>query len=276
MEKYTLISVSGAIILLLAVISHVSAISVSEELQLTPEQRMMLDKFKAMVSSKLEQDYMKDDIYLLRWLRAKDYDVKEADKLLNENLRWRKEKNMDTIHQEDWSDMTKDYPYHIGGFDKENRPLGTVSIRDWDIRKTALQGKLPRLQRYMDKLMDEISMKVVRLRSEGMNVTRWVLLTNVEGFNVVQHACSSCTPLWVNFLRSYEMHFPGTADSIIAINAPETFNLLLRLLKPSIPAASRETVKILGTNKKAWMANLDEIISRDQRTKEYGGTKEYS
>ncbi|CAL8080045.1 unnamed protein product [Orchesella dallaii] len=191
-----------------------------------------------------------------------------------QNLLWRKEKKMDTIHQEDWSDMVKDYPYHIGGFDKEGRPLGTVSIRDWDIRRAALQGKLPRLQRYMDKLMDEISMKVVSLRNEGKNVTRWVLLTNVEGFNIVQHACSSCTPLWVNFLKSYELHFVSQADSIIAINAPETFNLLLRILKPSIPAASQEAVKILGTNKKAWMANLDEIISKDQRTKEYGGTRE--
>ncbi|CAL8080041.1 unnamed protein product [Orchesella dallaii] len=152
----------------------------------------------------------------------------------------------------------------------------------------------------MDKLMDEISMKVVSLRNEGKNVTRWVLLTNVEGFNIVQHACSSCTPLWVNFLKSYELHFVSQADSIIAINgnechqislyfimiedyndcncisliAPETFNLLLRILKPSIPAASQEAVKILGTNKKAWMANLDEIISKDQRTKEYGGTRE--
>ena len=135
---------------------------------------------------------------------------------------------MDTIHNEDWSDMKKDYPYEIFGFDKAGRPVGTVSIRDWDIRRAHLQGKLERLQRYMDKMLDEISLKVINMRAEGKNITRWVLLTNVEGFNVIQHACSSCTSLWVNFLRSYEHHFPNTANSIYAINCEFNWNLRIQ------------------------------------------------
>lgn len=64
-----------------------------------------------------------------------------------------------------------------------------------------LQGKLPRLQRYMDKMMDEISLKVVDLRNQGKNVTRWVLVTNVDGFNVIQHACSSCKNCDIDFMK---------------------------------------------------------------------------
>lgn len=270
--KVSLIFIAGALCVV-CLVGNVGAVTAAEDVTINAEQKAILDKFRETMSSRLYKDYMKEDVYLLRWLRAREFDVKAAEKLLDENLRWRRDNKIDTIQEEDWSDFTKDYPYSVDGFDKDGRPVGTVSIGDWNIRRASVTGKLPRLQRYMDKMMDEISMKVLRLRSDGKNVTRWVLLTNVEGFNVVQHACPACTSLWVNFLRSYESHFPSTAHTIIAINSPETFNLLLRLLKPSIPASSRETVKILGTNKQQWMSYLDERISPDQRTKEYGGTK---
>lgn len=49
--------------------------------------------------------------------------------------------------------------------------------------------------------------------------------------------------------------------------APEAFNLVLRLIQPSIPKTSRETIKLFGGNKSEWMDFLDNTIDRDQRTK---------
>lgn len=37
-------------------------------------------------------------------------------------MEWRKENNMDTIHEENWDDMEAEYPYHIDGFDKQKQP----------------------------------------------------------------------------------------------------------------------------------------------------------
>lgn len=35
---------------------------------------------------------------------------------------------MDTIHQEDWSDMKMDYPYTSNTFDMGGRPIGAVPL----------------------------------------------------------------------------------------------------------------------------------------------------
>lgn len=45
-----------------------------------------------------------------------------AEKMIMDNLKWRKERNMDGIHTEDWSDMESLYPYIIKGLDKEGKP----------------------------------------------------------------------------------------------------------------------------------------------------------
>lgn len=61
------------------------------------------------------------------FLRIKKYiasnnDVDAAEKMILDNLKWRKERNMDGIHKEDWSDMESLYPYIIKGLDKEGKP----------------------------------------------------------------------------------------------------------------------------------------------------------
>lgn len=43
-------------------------------------------------------------------------------KMSFQNLKWREDNKMDTIHTEDWSDMEAEYPYHIEGFDKQGQP----------------------------------------------------------------------------------------------------------------------------------------------------------
>lgn len=42
-----------------------------------------------------------------------------------QNLRWRKQNRMDTIHDEDWEEFNKEYPYHVDSVDLEFQP-GTV------------------------------------------------------------------------------------------------------------------------------------------------------
>jgi len=49
-----------------------------------------------------------------------------AEQMLLDNLKWREENSLDTIHEEDWSEFEKVYRYAIEGCDKVGRP-GTVA-----------------------------------------------------------------------------------------------------------------------------------------------------
>lgn len=70
--------------------------------------------------------------------------------------------------------------------------VGVIDIYDWDVRKIALQGLGGRLLRYMDYLMENITMQVFERQALGMNVTQWKVLGNADGFNLIEHGCPLC------------------------------------------------------------------------------------
>lgn len=251
--------------------------SAEEDLRLTAKEYQALAQFKDVMKNRLEKehDYMKSDIYLIRWLRAKNLNIRQAEIMLMENLKWRKQYNIDAIHDEDWSDMFQDYPYTNDTFDRSGRPIGAFSLADWDFRKAVTSGRQVRLFKYMIKLLDEATNAVLRLQSEGKNVTQWKVLMNMDGFNLVQHGCGTCLPGFTYFVQAYENFYPGFADAIVTINTPAAFHTILTLVRPVFTPLTRDTLKVFGSNKAQWMDYLDKEISRDQRYPDFGGTRQH-
>lgn len=54
------------------------------------------------------------------------------------------------------------------------------------------QGRIPRLQRYMYKMLEDLTNKLIETRKTGTNATQWSAIINAEGFGLFQHACPSC------------------------------------------------------------------------------------
>ena len=66
-----------------------------------------------------------DDFYMCRWLRAREWDVKKAEKMLRDTMEWRKKNGIDTI-LEDWEPpevLVKYSPGGFTGFDKKGGPI---------------------------------------------------------------------------------------------------------------------------------------------------------
>jgi len=59
-------------------------------------------------------------------------------------------------------------------------------IGEWDIRKAAVSGKLKTLNRYWDKKMDEIDIRIRMEQKLKRNVSQGVLLGDFSGVNAVQ------------------------------------------------------------------------------------------
>ncbi|CAL8069485.1 unnamed protein product [Orchesella dallaii] len=180
---------------------------------------------------------------------------------------------MDTINEEDWSDMKDDYHYDADTFDREGRPIGTLNIGPWNFRRAAITGKMPRLLRYMDKMLEEATQAVIKLQGMGKNVTQWKVILNMDGFNLIQHACPRCLPGYASFVSSYEEHYPQFADALILINNPPAFQVVLELVRPIFTAPTRKALKIFGQDKKQWEAYLEKEISQEERRPEFGGIK---
>jgi len=207
---------------------------------------------------------------------CKNLNVAQAETLLLQHLRWRQQNKIDKIKQEDWQDMEGDFPYEMDTHDLEGKPIGTVDIYEWDLRRAILQGRNQRLLRYLYRLLEDITEQIFEAQENGQNVTRFVVLGNADGFNLVQHACSLCLPTWVQFVQTFETHYPGFLDEVIVVESPATVNVVLDLIRPILSQETKNALHIFGHNREKWMTYLDGKISRDQRRAAYGGTKRAS
>ncbi|CAL8093053.1 unnamed protein product [Orchesella dallaii] len=235
--------------------------------------RRSVFQFRNLVRPYLGSAYMKEDIYLIRWIRVTNFDVQKAKQRLLENLRWRKANNMDTINTEDWSDMQLEYPLYTDTVDKEGRPVGTVNLGTWNFRRAAVTGKMPRMIRYFYKLLEESTQTVIRNQYKGANVTEFSLIMNLDGFNAIQHACPACLQAYRAFVTAYQNYYVGYTHKITLINTPPIFKTVLDVIQPLFTARTKEILKIFGPNKKEWQEYLDKEISRDALRPEYGGTR---
>jgi hypothetical protein len=251
----------------------VAGVSVEKDLSMTLSQKNALDKFRQRVAPLLTKPHMQHDIYLIRWLRARNFDINAAELMLNQNLRWRRDRKIDGILQENWTAFGKDFHVTVDTYDKEGRPVGVIDIYDWDIRAAVLQGKGQRLLRYLDFLLENITMQVFDRQAQGMNVTQWKVIGNADSFNLISHGCPLCIPLWIQFVQGLENHYPGWLDELIIIDAPSTISVILEAIRPFLSRQTRDALKIFSANRSKWMPYLDERISREERRQQYGGTK---
>lgn len=75
------------VLTILSVVTYgVHGISAAEDLTLTAKEAQALFQFRKNVLPRLEKehDYMKTDIYLVRWLRAKSFNLRLAENMLIE------------------------------------------------------------------------------------------------------------------------------------------------------------------------------------------------
>lgn len=243
------------------------------DLLLTKSEKQKLDVFKERVIKRLPESYMKTDFYLIRWLRARNYNLQSAQDMLFENLKWREQNKMSNILTEDFSDVSEEFPVTLDGHDKQGRPIATLDMGEWDLRSAVLQGKLPRVLRYMDWFQEKILHQILEAQKAGKPVTRAVVLVDVEGFNLMQHLCSSCMSVFIRMTVSMESHFPGFWEFIAVVNAPASSRIGLEAVRPVMSPQTRDILKIFDTNKRQWMQYLDERIDKDQLYPNFGGTK---
>ncbi|ODM90692.1 SEC14-like protein 2 [Orchesella cincta] len=202
---------------------------------MTLSEKNTLDKFRAQVMPLLKDSYMKHDTYLIRWLRARNFDINSAEAMLRQNLKWRRENAIDSMRTEDWSDIASDFHVTIDTYDKTGRPIGVIDIYDWDIRRAVIQGKGARMLRYLTSRVENITGQVYERQEQlGMTVTQIVVMGSAAGFNVIQHACPGCLPLWIQFALMIENYYPEILDELIVIDAPPAIQIVLEAIKPFI------------------------------------------
>jgi hypothetical protein len=92
-------------------------------------------------------------------------------------------------------------------------------IGEWNIRKAALSGKMNRLIRWVWKNIDKAEIKVREMGAQGKNVSRFIIVGDLNYMSQATNINFASTPLYVALTIGIDQRFPGLNDKIYMINS---------------------------------------------------------
>ncbi|XP_070395555.1 SEC14-like protein 2 [Dermacentor albipictus] len=201
---------------------------------LNERQQVALNQFRNAVSDvKRPSD---TDASLLRWLRARDFDVGRADSMYRHDIEWRKQNGVD--------DMLKNYktPQIV----KENFP-GAI----------------------LHPCKDGCPMWIVPAGiNAGQELETQYLVIDFDNFSIRNVYSWQVVKAITDVLQMMEDHFPECLEKCIAINAPSFFPILWRLIRPFLTQRTADKVEVFVDG---WKELLLSIIDAASLPAHWGG-----
>ncbi|XP_076453383.1 SEC14-like protein 2 [Babylonia areolata] len=237
---------------------------------LSAKQEAALKQVKEIVSDLLTPEH--DDHFLLRFLRARNFDLKKTELMLRNDFAWRKQMGADTILDSYVIPevMQKYYPGGICGQDKEGSliwldPCGTIdmkgilrSMRKQDILKSkihlleSMYRRFALLTREQNRLIDQIT-----------------IVFDMDHFGM-KHLWKPGVDVMIELVTMFEDHYPETLKTCFVVNAPKIFPIAYNLLKPFLSEETIRKVHVVGSHYKQ---TLLKYIDEDQLPQHWGGTQ---
>ncbi|GAQ78403.1 hypothetical protein KFL_000120490 [Klebsormidium nitens] len=232
--------------------SHVEGSRLSET------EKKTLSQMRAAVIEQgaLEEDF--DNPSLVRFLKARDWNVKKASKLFMNHLNWRQEfVPHGYIRDEDIPNELAAEKLYLQGFDKLGRPLSLTMVRKHDAAKRNLEE--------FQRLLVYGSDKAIARMPPG--VEQFVGLLDLTGIGYKNMDTGALRFLF-DFLQGF---YPERLGFLIMLNAPSAFGMVWKVVSPFIHQKTRD--KLVFCNHKTL---VDKVVPKyfelDQVPVEYGGT----
>jgi len=240
---------------------------------LTPTQQTALDKFKkelqdegAFVSERM------DDPMLLRFLRARQFDIVKAKAMLLDTEKWRKEFGVDEIRTNfkftEKAEVDKYYPQYYHKTDKDGRPIYIQQLGKLDV--TALYN-ITTQDRMLKQLVHEYETFVTeRIPASSKAIGHPVETTcSILDLHNVSLVSFYKVKEYVNAASAIgQDRYPESMGKFYIINAPWGFSAVWNVIKGWLDPVTVAKIDILGSSYKD---KLLAQIPAENLPKQFGG-----
>jgi len=222
-----------------------------------------------------------DDQTLLRFLRARKFDVKLAKKMLKDCQEWRRTvegvgidelyRRIDPFDYPEREAVFDCWPMWFHKTDKKGRPLNIHFFSGVDFPK--LYKVCTPEKHWQTVLVNAESLPREILpaatRKAGKPVDTVFVIVDLKGFGLSQFW--QMKTLARNSFQISQDYFPETMGQLAIVNAPSTFTMIWSIIKPWLSKETAEKVDILGSDYKDVLLNL---VDADCLPSTLGGTCE--
>eukprot|EP00210_Caulerpa_lentillifera_P000964 g931.t2 len=214
------------------------------------------------------------DIYtLLRFLRAREYEVDKALSMFLDHIQWRQENRVDHILDEfefkEREEFLSIYPQGYHKTDKEGHPvyiqhLGRVDmskIREITSEERMMKYHIQEYERCLDQIFP-ICSKLV-----GKQIDKSFAIMDVKGVGFY-HLTREVRQMLANVTKIDQDNYPETLYHTCIINAPTAFRAIWAVIKPMLNARTQAKVEVCPRN---YLPSLMEWIDVENIPEYLGG-----
>ncbi|KAJ3140079.1 cytosolic factor, phosphatidylinositol/phosphatidylcholine transfer protein [Physocladia obscura] len=222
---------------------------------LTPEQSAVLAALKAELVANNSPYYdsaVHDDHQLLRFLRARKFDLQASKKMWTDCQIWRKENGVDTIIDTfefpEYTAALKFYPRFYHKTDKIGRPVYVEQLGLLNLSQLFSVSTEERMQRnHVHEYERLIKYRLIACSLKyGRHFEQSTIIMDLKG--VAISTFSSVYGIVKGVSAVAQDYYPEMLGKMYVINAPMLFTGVWTLVKPMLDEATVKKITILGSN----------------------------
>ncbi|GIY49263.1 SEC14-like protein 2 [Caerostris darwini] len=242
--------------------------------ELTNDQKEAITELRKRVKDVINPTLYEDTHLFYRFLKARDFNLKNSEEMLRKHIQWRKEFLVDTI-LDDYTSveaLVKHFPGNLIGFDKEQCPVKYFAFGNMDAKGIRKAAKFSDIIKFMIQ-MQEQEMVVLKEQSEkvGKILPGSVYICDFKDMTFSAATDKKTLEHSIYLSKMYQDHYPERLKAVYLINVSSYFHLLFNILKVFLAASILS--KMHFCSKAEVQEKLLKVIEADQLPGFLGGNR---